>query len=181
MMKKVLVLMLVLGIASVANAGLVISVGGVVDPPETQVNLTPSEEVIIDIHGIAPSPMMGGFMAVQGPATLDMSNMNMVYAGDLSFAADLMDVDPDIYAAIEGILGPCSDILYYEFFDSGGLQPLGLCLDNMILHCEGLGDVTLTLTDPDVVPLDTQIIHQIPEPASMLLLGLGGLLLRRRK
>jgi hypothetical protein len=30
-------------------------------------------------------------------------------------------------------------------------------------------------------PQDTIIVHQIPEPTTMLLLGLGGLLLRRRK
>jgi hypothetical protein len=29
--------------------------------------------------------------------------------------------------------------------------------------------------------IDIVTIHQVPEPASMLLLGLGGLLLRRRK
>ncbi len=61
--------------------------------------------------------------------------------------------------------------------------PVGTLVDNIIFHCEVPGDVTLTLVgdyENGIEVLDTQIIHQLPEPMTMCLLGLGGLFLRRR-
>ncbi|MCX5637648.1 MAG: PEP-CTERM sorting domain-containing protein, partial [Planctomycetota bacterium] len=52
----------------------------------------------------------------------------------------------------------------------------------MDFHCMAVGDVTLTLRAFDEAEVDRVVIHQlIPEPVSMVLLGLGGLLLRRRR
>jgi hypothetical protein len=54
---------------------------------------------------------------------------------------------------------------------------------DLMYHCSGRGDVTIYLWDLlDVeTPQDTIIVHQVPEPMTITLLGLGGLLLRRRK
>jgi hypothetical protein len=60
-------------------------------------------------------------------------------------------------------------------------DPTGLCIDGIIFHCLDDQEVTLTLLSGLDVVLDTQIIHQTPEPVSIALLGLGGLFLRRRK
>jgi len=49
MMKKFLVLMMVLGMATMANAALQISVGSDTDPVESEYTLTPSQELILDI------------------------------------------------------------------------------------------------------------------------------------
>jgi hypothetical protein len=58
----------------------------------------------------------------------------------------------------------------------------GKLVDEIIFHCTGGGDTVLTLVTADLqVVEDIQIIHNIPEPMTIALLALGGLLLRRRK
>jgi hypothetical protein len=66
-------------------------------------------------------------------------------------------------------------------------------MDGLVIHCLDTTDVILTVRvtentviNGETIPIDTVLhtltIHQIPEPATMALLGLGGLfLLRRRK
>jgi len=44
-----------------------------------------------------------------------------------------------------------------------------------------IAQTVLTLVDLDLVVFDTQVITIVPEPGSVALLALGGLLLRRRK
>ena len=54
----------------------------------------------------------------------------------------------------------------------------GLLVRNVGFHCEGPGDVTMYLVDNNGEVLDSQVIHQIPEPMTMALLGIGGLAMR---
>jgi len=77
-----------------------------------------------------------------------------------------------------------------------------LAIDHIGIHCTDLGDVTITVATANVakpwgnvIIMTTEglaekdmeaiggsmIVHQIPEPMTVLLLGLGGLFLRRRK
>jgi len=77
-----------------------------------------------------------------------------------------------------------------------------LAIDHIGIHCTKLGDVIITVATANVAkpwgnvvimttePLaekdmeaigGSMIVHQIPEPMTVLLLGLGGLFLRRRK
>jgi len=62
-------------------------------------------------------------------------------------------------------------------------------LARILFHCDGIGDVTVGLYD--IATLDAafgviapnmhgMIIHQIPEPATIALLCLGGLLIRKK-
>ena len=73
----------------------------------------------------------------------------------------------------------------YEFIVAGGVPdpclPGGAAYE-YVFHCEDVGTVVIQLwEDPDYENVaDTLIIH-IPEPVSVALLSLGGLLLRRRK
>ena len=186
-MKKLIVLMLVLGMTSYANAIILqISVDGNPDPVDSQIFLAPSETIMLDIH--SPSGHSGSS------------------ADDVYFA---IVVDP-AYGSITGGLGmPCAPSLSGMLgasiqADWPGFVQLpadgpwgnvasspqevadpGTYFDEFIFHCEKEGDATVELwSSPDGAEMtlqDTLIIHQIPEPMTIALLGLGGLFLRRRK
>jgi hypothetical protein len=75
--------------------------------------------------------------------------------------------------------------------DEGSVTPgMGTPLGLVSFHCDGPGDVIIGLAD--VMTFDTEwtqiyptyhgmIIHQVPEPATIALLCIGGLLLKRKK
>lgn len=178
-MKKLLVLMMVLGIASAANAALLISVDGVVDPPDTEVTIMPSDTVVIDIWGDGQTGMGDFFLGigVGGPGTLDVTNAVILYPGtDVGIAEGEPGYAPYI--------GPGVDVPFYMVTLTDLAVPPtpleGTLVDEILLHCDGPEDVLIVLTDIDGIVLDTQVIHQ-PEPMTIALLGLGGLFLRRRK
>jgi hypothetical protein len=176
-MKKLLVLALVLAMAPLANAALLLSVDGVVDPPDTSIVVAPSDILNIDIWGdgeTAPGAFYLGIY-VDGPGTLDISQAVILYPGS---ATDIYFED------LGGMLGTKEPVVHIELNDtpsSGPKAPLtGTLVNNILFHAEFAGDATLALFDGDGILLDTQVIH-IPEPVTMVLLGLGGLMLRRRK
>ena len=182
-MKKLLVLMLVLGIAGIAQAGFLISVDGVVDPEDSTIVLQPSQEVIIDIHGVDnPVGAVGGWLLIQGPGSIDASSPTNLWAN--SAAGNMADPPlADYIAALAGYGYPgVVDIIEWEVKDTDEPfdAPNGLLIDGLVFHCEGPEDVILTLCDLELTVFDTQVIHQ-PEPATVMLLTLGGLLLRRRR
>jgi hypothetical protein len=174
-MKKLLVLLVVLSVATIANAGLKISVDGVVDGPDPI--LLPSQTVSIDIFSDGQTNSADSFiMMMTGPATLDISN-----------AVNVIN-PPGAPASIFFIEDPESPFYGGVFFDFSIVEvpppnlPAGVIADNIILHCDDVGEVMLTIMGLEVAgELDTQIIQQIPEPMTLGLLGLGGLFLRRRK
>jgi len=187
-MKKLLVLMLVLGLASVANAiTLKISVDGIVDPPDSEINVCPSGHLDLDIW-------CGGFTGAGGVDNTFWALVVDTASGTITGGVVISPPAPtlttvDGQSAVEvfypglnpGEDGPWGGI-------AGGpteVTPAGVYVDEFEFHCIAPGDAIIRLvgsTDfENWVVLDTQVIHQVPEPASMLLLGLGGLLLRRRK
>jgi hypothetical protein len=182
-MKKLLVLMMVLGIAGAANAALLISVDGMVDPPDSQIEIMESDWVTIDIWGDGqtdPSEFYLG-LALEGPASLDIAGAEILYTGNDKY---LDPGDDDYIAGLLGIQIPYYLIGLNDVPAVGTPKvPLeGTLVDGIRLHCDGVGEVTLILTDNEGTILDTQVIHQIvPEPMTLGLLGLGGLFLRRRK
>jgi hypothetical protein len=187
MMKNILIVFSVLAMASVANAGFMISVNGVIDPADSEITLkNPSDTAVIDIHGAGnPVANVSGWLLLQGNATINGSP-SFVWANSTSANMDaatfndmkpLLEGDPYFYTGLVDIVS--MDILdVVEPFTA----PNGLLIDGILLHCEGRGDVTLTLLDAGTWDaMDSVTIHQIPEPITLALLGLGGLFLRRRK
>jgi len=185
MMKKLLVVLAVLAMASVANAALKISVNGVVDPPDTTIILLPSQWVELDIWSDGTTPPFANqefYLKVEGLGSLDIEHEG-------GWARNF--VNPPGHSSDEEL-----DSIF--FVDTGVILvdlaivavppvaiPAGTAADRIWFHCEGQpGDVTLTLYGVLLgvtTVFDTQVIHQVPEPMTLALLSIGGLFLRRRK
>ena len=191
-MKKLLVLMLVLGVATLASAGLQISVGGVKEPVDTEIILNLSDTIELDIWtdtDVMPFQSENWALVVSGDyGTICGGVAAYTAAGvtnNVGPCADNADVMPD--PPQDGVWGALANI-------SPTYTPIPAdttLIDSIIFHCEGPGDAVIQLYsivsgEPfgDIsggTLLDTVIIHQTPEPITMALLGFGGLFLRRRK
>ena len=186
-MRKLLMLMLVLGMASLASAIpinplLEISVGGDPNPVDSEIWLVPSEELVLDIW--AGQLITAADGAITWTLTCDPAY------GTLSGGAAVYPAHADNTVNFSGAFPPGGGVWgNLRVFDSpGGDIAYGSVLyDQIIFHCEDLGDAVVTITLYDgMTPIgetDSVTIHQgeIPEPMTMVLLGLGGLFLRRRK
>ena len=173
-MKKILLLTLLLGLVVSANAGLTIYVkiadGLWADYADSKLTIAPSDEVLIgvmDMFGEAQP----GFLALglaQGPGSI-----NAAGAITLDGVAAAMTDD----ALMAEALGVQNPFISMDVTD----PPAGLLIRDVLFHCDGPGDVTIAVVDEDGLVQDTQVIHQVPEPMTLALLGLGGLALRFRK
>jgi hypothetical protein len=202
-MKKVLVVLMVLSMVSMANAALTISVNGTNDPPDTQINLLPSQSVIIDIQGngmdlspivlyLVVTPGTSGNISAGGivMGNLDVAKSEYSYTTDAGRLNLLSMMGYDVASGTALYVNAVSTLPVYNYD--------GKIADEIVFHCDAVGESLLTLLTPlwvitgydddyneyghfEATVWDTQQIHQIPEPITMALLGLGGLLLRRRK
>jgi len=185
-MKKLLVFMLVLGMASMASAVLQISVhnsppGGEtwdpLNPADSEITVMPSQYLVIDIwttttinSGIGEGYFLLGLVATRGSLT----------GGESMWP---QESGVNYYSGMGTGFLPVEEV--GDLATVATFSPItGVVFDHILFHCEGPGDAVLHLyADAFGVPtlIDTVVIHQIPEPATIALLGLGGLLLRRRK
>jgi len=174
MMKKLVALLLVFGIASVSNAALTINVNEAMDT------------VSITGDGATGSPVEA-YLLVDGPAHINGGTL--VYAGSLSAYADLEAVadslgmdPPTALATFADFVGMpnLQDLSYMNFADGSATPPPleGLLVDGIALT-DILGEATLNLVSGDFGTTYSSVV--VPEPITIALLGLGGLFLRRRR
>jgi hypothetical protein len=164
MMKKLFVLLMVVGMVSVANAGLVL----VAPTPPTQVSIQTDP---IDSSADPASV----FIAATGTVHLDAGTM--LYTGSAAAITPFSD-DPDAIAGASALVGvPVTRIDLVELQDLAvpPLQVKGVAVTYNVMSGQGL----VYMLDLDLTQSLGSVV--IPEPVTITLLGLGGLLLRRRK
>ena len=187
-MKKCLILLLVLGMASWAHAGLINVVMSGYDDLDQSDSITESDIVYIEIW-LANGATSDGYdldLHVYGPGTLMEvdGGPNANHQMGVGMWAYSGIVDNDIAQMTEAHL-------FGQFNSATAL------IGGLAIHCDGEGDVLVDLTlkaarvDPEggdayqnltEADLGDLTIAQVPEPMTIALLGLGGLLaLRRRK
>ena len=175
-MRKLLILTVVLGMASMANAGLSLVVGGV--ESGATITIAPTDSIWIGIYDDTGGTQLDAAIAI----ALDGA---VPEAGGSWTSGNNVYSPPAIPGAYNSPWGPTP---YGDVWFLVGSLPItnmpgiGLLADYEF-HCDILyDDVVINLMADDLsTVLDTLTIHQIPEPMTMALLGLGGLFLRRRK
>lgn len=203
-MRKILACLLVLGFASVANAGLHLSIDGQdagdVYPDPTLPPLDYSNTVVLDVYLGAGQTFQGGDIVIRlnnDQGTIDGANAE--FAGGL-----FREIAPDFWFefAFDLALGvvpefsnPQQVFVSGGYFQGDGAGDQGgdaVLIDNVIFHCNDKSDVVVDLLVGDSLIMDGQTlapgtlldsvrIRQVPEPMTMGLLGLGGLALVRRR
>jgi hypothetical protein len=173
MMKKLLIMLAVLAMASVTNAALVL------DPVEatmaTGLNLQTDPIDVADVQQAA-------FLAVGGNGgVLDAGTV--VYGGSLSAITDFTGLDPDLDAAVAAMIGEAATrIDFIELFDGTENPPdvVGILVSYGVTAEPGAGVTPVALLNADTLEVMASA-NIVPEPVTIALLGLGGLFLRRRK
>ena len=222
-MKKLLILMLVFGLASLANATVIdvvtAGVGSMGHAGTAEDRLEESETIAIQIvlnNNPYPSwPTYDGYFTDAFGLDLHVTGGGSLSAGFVatSKTGDVYDIlhhaDLDVWAQSDPLIVGNSIAKMAGGVLSGGIQGEAVLIWNMIIHCDGTGDVILDLTlqdvdshyadfmqpgDPDgpyggeeawkallESDLGNLTIYQVPEPATIALLGLGSLFLMRRR
>jgi hypothetical protein len=167
------VMVLFLSMAVVANAGLRIYVkigeNFWADYADSKLVITPGTTIqlgVMDITGqTLPLPETLALGVANGPASL---NAGSVVA--LQGVSAMMQSDAAA-AAEFGVRAP------FVSLEITSPTQIGMLVRSIFFHCDGPGDATIALVDDDGFIVDSQVVHQIiPEPATMMLLGLGGVL-----
>lgn len=189
-MKKLLILMLVLGLASTVNAvtvafdanrtATIYESDGTTEYTGADIVIGTDLVIIVDstqtsywTGGIyVESGLTYGSLAGRGPMDgTDYTGSHYDAAGDLATAKNYSG------AGYDG----------FDFIADNTIElPNWTTGDWFVIdfECDGEGDVVLKFYDYATsmsVPVGSYTITQIPEPMTIALLGLGGLLLRRRK
>ena len=167
-MKKMLMLVMVLGIASLATAGWAPAVSG------SGSTITVSNDYGEPISGAPDDSWLGSTTGI---------NLSSIAYGDAAGTGATMSVTDGTYGAgwayVKYVTAPT-----VETWDSGVVYTINLTGANAAWVWDDVATGALATVDlydgPGNNILETTYAH-LPEPATMALLGLGCLLLRRKK
>ena len=163
--------MLVLGLASTANATLSLRLNGSDLGAEATIEVT--DVVVIGIY----DDQAGGYVDF-----LSYLDIGLIAEGGYAltsprlgpYAGDAASINQYTYLGYDEFLITQADMATPDP-DPGEYFLVDLeCIKDLV-------DVQVILTLDGVGQVDSAIIHQVPEPMTIALLGLGGLLLRRRR
>lgn len=184
-MKKLVALMLVFAVSSVASAALTL------DVPATTMNFGATQAIGLSGDSGTPSPV-ALYLLVQGPASI--AGGTIKYTGGLSALSDAEAIARELGETVPGMLAMVadlaakpglSDIMAITLADAlippAALQ--GVLVSDITLTAGAeQGIAKLTLTSDDFAKTYASVdVNVVPEPITIALLGLGGLLLRRRR
>ncbi len=188
-MKKLLILMLVLGMASLAHAvpvpagSLIFTLNG--EPQPEEIVLVPCQSVELDLE-LADGHNIGGagfgyFLSYELTDT----------TAELLWEGTVFPTDMDLPGKYQNESARYGEITQSQIFNPAMPGPTVL-MKGLMLHClEQPSELDLVIsvlgvTMIDGLEIDQGVVHtlhirQIPEPMTIALLGLGSLFLMRRR
>jgi hypothetical protein len=185
---------IVLSLAAVANAGLLISVEGQVGPSNGTVTLMPNDTATISIVAAGEQSPSNLYLFVTDGSFGTLSGGGVVWPDFSSTAGEMTlneGADDQYVIAVRQYSWPDATQTYYISLigNTDSLVMNGTVVDGITYRAEIAGDATIILGNgvydgqgyPMAAVLDTVVIHQVPEPMTIVLLGIGGLFLRHRR
>ena len=170
MMRKFLVVALVLGIASAANA-VTIHVDG--SDPGGSIEIGEGLSLVISVVGEDASSWLGYIIIEEGGPGALSNAVNLDAAGDMGAVSPYAEAGWGSGYELTIAMSP------------GGTPAVAVGPQFTFDYVGGVLGETVTISlfvDPEYgTPADSLTITIVPEPMTGILLGLGGLLLRRRK